>query len=105
MSRHEAVMLGTLAVAIIVILWVLERRNKNSKSPINLDDLIIGDDGKVSKAAFVMFGSFVVTSWVVVFQVLNKTLTDTTFSAYVLAWVAPVVTKLIRGQVAEAPKP
>ena len=96
-SLHDGVMGGILGIVILLIVWVLERRSKNAVSKINLDDLLIGDDGKISKAAFVMHGSFVVTSWVMVYQTLNKTLTDASFGLYVAAWVAPTVTKLIKG--------
>jgi len=44
-----------------------------------------------------MGGSFIVTSWIVIFQTLNKTLSDLTFAAYVGAWVVPAVTVLIKG--------
>jgi hypothetical protein len=96
-TAHEIVMIGVLAISIVAILWLLERRNKSAASKIHLDDLLIGQDGKASKAAFVMGGSFIVTTWVIIFQTLNKTLTDTTFAAYVGAWVLPAVTALIKG--------
>ena len=97
MTQHEWIMIGVLGFVILGILWSLERRNKDRASRIHLDDLLIGTDGKVSKAAFVMHGSFVVTTWIVVFQTLNKTLTDTTFAAYVGVWVVPAVTALVKG--------
>lgn len=96
-SYHDMIMVGILGIVILIILWSLERRNKNSRSKINLDDLLIGDDGRASKAAFVMHGSFVVTSWVIIYQALNKSLSDLTFAAYVGAWVVPAVAKLIKG--------
>jgi hypothetical protein len=96
-TYHDMVMVCALAIVILIILWSLERRNKNHGSKINLDDLLLGDDGKASKAAFVMHGSFVVTTWVIVYETLNKALTDFTFGLYCASWVAPAVTKLIGG--------
>lgn len=96
-DRHDMLMLAVLGLVLLFILWVLERRNKSTTSRISLDDLLVGDDGKLSKAAFVMHGSFIVTTWVVVFQTLNKSLTDLTFGLYVASWVTPAVTKLIKG--------
>jgi hypothetical protein len=96
-GRHEIIMVAILGIAILSILWILERRNKSTQSKIHLDDLLIGTDGKASKAAFVMGGSFVVTTWVVIFQTLNKTLSDLTFAAYIGAWVVPATTILIKG--------
>lgn len=96
-SYHDAIMVGVLGVVLLCILWSLERRSKDKKSRINLDDLLIGDDGKASKAAFVMHGSFVVTSWIVIYQTLNKSISDITFAAYVGAWVVPAVSRIIKG--------
>jgi hypothetical protein len=94
---REHIMLTGLALVCLSLVWGLHRRSISRSSHISLDDLLIGDDGKISKAAAVMNGSFLVTSWVIVFQTMNKTLTDITFSAYVAAWVIPSVTKLIKG--------
>jgi hypothetical protein len=94
---HEYLLLGVLGVCALSLLWGLIRRSHNPASHINLDDLLVGDDGKVSKAAAVMMGSFAVTSWVVVFQTINHSITDTTFGLYVASWVAPTVTRLIKG--------
>jgi len=87
-----------LALIALLVMRALMRRNKDEKSLISLDDLLVGDDGKLSKAASVMFGAFLLTSWVILYQTLNKTLTDVTFAAYLTAWVAPAVTKLITGR-------
>jgi hypothetical protein len=95
-SYHDIVMAGTLGIILLLLGWLLERRNNDTKSKINLDELLIGDDGKMSKAALVMFGSFVVTSWVIVYQSLMKTLTDITYAAYLTAWVAPAVARIIK---------
>lgn len=94
-GRHGMILV--LALAVLLIMWALERRNKNAHSNISLDDLLIGDDGKMSKAAAVMFGSFALTTWVVVYLTINDKLTDLIFGAYLAAWVAPSVTKLIKG--------
>jgi len=87
-----------LALIALLVMRALMRRSKDDKSLISLDDLLVGDDGKLSKAASVMFGAFLLTSWVILYQTLNKTLTDVTFAAYLAAWVAPTVTKLITGR-------
>jgi hypothetical protein len=96
-SWHDALMLAILALVLLLVVRSIDRRNKSQASKLNLDDLLLGSDGKASKAAFVMGGSFLVTSWIVIFQTLNKTLSDLTFAAYVGAWVVPAVTVLIKG--------
>lgn len=90
-------MIAVLAVTVLSILWALERRSRNTRSKIALDDLLIGDDGRMSKAAAVMFGSFAMTTWVVVYLTINGKLTEGYFAAYIAAWVAPAVAKIIKG--------
>lgn len=96
-AHHKALMIAALVLGALIVTWSLERRNRSARSPINLDDLLLGDDGKASKAAIVMHGSFLITSWVVIYQTLNDKLSDATFGLYVGAWVLPTVTKLIKG--------
>lgn len=94
-GRHGMILV--LALAVLLIMWALERRNKSAHSQISLDDLLIGDDGKMSKAATVMFGSFALTTWVVVYLTINDKLTDIIFGAYLTAWVFPVVANILKG--------
>lgn len=98
LDGHELVLVGVLLLIVLFILRSLEIRSKSRQSQFFVDDLLIGPDGKASKAAIVMFGSFVLTSWVIIFQTLSKTLTDLTFAAYVTAWVVPAVTNAITNQ-------
>lgn len=90
-------MYAILACAVLAILWSLERRSKSSLSKFHFDDLLLDENGKTSKAAAVMFGSFVVTTWVIVFLAVNEKLTEGYFGAYIAAWVAPVVANIIKG--------
>lgn len=94
-GRH--IMFAILACAVLGILWSLERRSRSDKSHFHFDDLLLDDNGKTSKAACVMFGSFVVTTWCIVFLAVNEKLTEGYFGAYLTAWVAPVVANIIKG--------
>jgi uncharacterized membrane protein len=98
LNFHEFVLLGVLGLSILALIVALHRRSRNPNSRISIDDLLLGSDGRMSKSAAVMFGSFLVTSWVVVFQTLNKTISDITFAAYITAWVVPTVAVLIKTQ-------
>jgi hypothetical protein len=98
MEQHEVLMLGIFFLAVLMLMRGLLNRSKSGASKINIDDLLIGVDGKISKAAAVMMGSFFVTSWVVMYQALNHSLTDVTFGAYIAAWVVPTVAAIIKGQ-------
>lgn len=90
-----AALLGLGAVGIGVGLLLANRAPSN---PVSLIDLLLGDDGRASKAAFVMFGAFTLSTWVIVYLTLNDKLTEGFFTIYVSAWVAPTVTRLIVGR-------
>lgn len=90
-------MIGILAIVVLLIIWTLIRRSRSATSGIDLDDLLLGDDGKVSKAAAVMFGAFGLTTWVIIYLTINDKLSDSYFTAYLAAWVAPTVARIIKG--------
>lgn len=92
---YKVLMLAVLAVLLVVAVISLRRRDRCSTSPIKLEDLLIGEDGKLSKAAAVMMGSFLLTSWAIAYLAINDKLTEGIFGAYLAAWVAPTVTRLI----------
>ena len=83
-----------LALGLLAIFLSLRRQ---SKSPNNyrITDLLLGEDGKASPSRHVLFGSFFITSWVVVWGALSGHLSDMEFTAYVAAWVAPAVSVII----------
>lgn len=89
-----------LLLAALLLLRSLLIKSRDDDSPIDLDDLLLerGPDGtkQISKIAAVMFASFVVTSWVLIYQTLSGTLSDVTYGAYLAAWVAPMVTAIIK---------
>lgn len=95
LSYQQALFIVTTLVIVLVIWKTLIRRDRAAASQINLEDWLLGDDGRLSKAAGVMMGAFVTTTWVVLFQAYKGQLTDTIFGAYIAAWVAPTVTRLI----------
>lgn len=94
---HRTGMVAILAIITLIIAWTVERRSRNPVSKISLDDLLLGDDGKISKAACVMFGSFALTTWAIVYLTLSDKLTEGYFGAYIAAWVAPVIAKILKG--------
>lgn len=94
-GRH--IMFAILACAVLLILWSLERRSRSNESKFHFDDLLLDENGRTSKPACVMFGSFVVTTWCIVYLAANDKLTEGYFGAYLTAWVAPVVAVIIKG--------
>ncbi len=95
MNSH-IVLIAVLAIALLVVLFSLLRRDRNAHSAIDLEDLLIGEDGKVSKAACVMLGSFLMTTWVIVYLTYTGKLTEGYFTAYLATWVAPTVARLFK---------
>ena len=77
------------------IVWSLLKRDRSNSSRLNLDDLLLGDDGKISKAAAVMLGAFIATTWMMVYLTLQGKMTEGYLGIYVAAWIAPTVTRLV----------
>ena len=88
-------MLIALLALLLFIFFSLRAQSRNRSSQISLDDLLLGDDGKMSKGAAVMFGSFFLTSWIMVHLTITEHITEGYFTAYLAAWVAPSVVRLI----------
>ncbi len=91
-----------LCITILVVIWGLLRRSKLIESRLDLDDLLLGDDGKLSKAASVLLGSFCLTSWIMVYLTLTGKMTEGYFTSFAGIWVIPTVTKLIMNRPAPA---
>jgi sterol desaturase/sphingolipid hydroxylase (fatty acid hydroxylase superfamily) len=96
-SGVQSLMAAVLFAIVIAIFWTLSHRNRSATSKIDLDDLLIGEDGRMSKSAVVMFGSFALTTWLMVYLALSGLMTEGYFMAYGTLWIAPAVTKLIKG--------
>lgn len=103
MSYQQYALIGALLIILLSILRAIHRRDKDTGSAINLEDLLLGDDGRLSKAAIVMLGSFALTSWVIVYLTLSDKLTEGYFAAYGGFWIAPVVVRLFKSGQADAP--
>jgi hypothetical protein len=84
----------TLVVIIIRVLWT---RDKDEASKVCFDDLLLDPDGRMSKSAIVMFGSFGMTTWLMVFLALSDKMSEGYLTIYGGLWIIPSVTKLIKG--------
>lgn len=92
---QKAALIVALLIVVLLIARALLRSNQSGASQINLEDLLIGEDGKTSKAAAVMFGAFALSTWIMVNLTITGRLTEGYFTAYLGAWVAPTVARLI----------
>jgi hypothetical protein len=95
LAKILAVM-GLLLIVIMVVrtLW---NRDKCDESRISFDDLLLDADGRMSKSAIVMFGSFGMTTWLMVFLALSDKMSEGYLTIYGGLWIIPSVTKLIKG--------
>lgn len=87
-----------LIVALLVALAVmvsLRRMHNDPSSTFDLRDLLM-ENGRVSKAAAVMMGSFAATTWFFVYYAITGRMTEGYFALYTAAWIAPVVARLIK---------
>jgi hypothetical protein len=98
MNLTKLLMTVALILVIVAIVYILMKRDRSSSSRINLEDLLLGEDNKVSKAAAVMLGSFAMTTWLMVYLALGAKMTEGYFTIYCGAWIIPTVTKLITGR-------
>jgi len=87
----------SLIAAIFFIARFLRKYQADKDYPdFDLTDLIV-ENGKVSNIACAMLGSFLLTSWVIVYLTLNNRVTENYLTIYVGAWVAPIIAKLLKG--------
>lgn len=88
---HKLVFTLGLFVVVMVFVRGLIASSRNGASPIKLDHLLLDDQGRMSKPAVVLFGSFIVTSWVIVQLMWTDKLTEGYFGTYCLTWVGPTL--------------
>lgn len=85
-----------LLLIVILIGLLMYKRWKNNDSEINLDDLLM-ENGRMSKISVVFLGSWVFSTWLMVFLTLKDKMTEGLFLAYGGLWIAPIVARIVRG--------
>ena len=93
--NEKILLLFLLVTVILFTVRALVIKDKDDKSQFRLEDLLLGDDGRASKGAAVLFGAFAMTTWMMVYLALTGKMTEGYFGLYVAAWVAPTLTRLI----------
>jgi hypothetical protein len=93
---HEKVIaIVVLSTVVGGILRSLIARDKDKDSKVSFDDLLLDPDGRMSKSAVVMYGSFLMTTWMMIYLTMTGKVTETYFGIYGAFWITPSVTKLI----------
>jgi hypothetical protein len=97
-------MIIVLTIVALLLLWGLRRRSADASSQINLDDFLLGDDGKVSTAKFVLLGSFGLNCWLIIWLTLHDKMDHEYLYAFSGVYAIPSVAKILKGNVSEPPK-
>ena len=84
---------GALLIVALAVAWSIYRAHRSPQYTFNFFDLLM-EGGRVSRIACAFMTTLLVTSWVVVRVTLDGKLDSVIFSAYLAAWVAPIVAKL-----------
>lgn len=75
-----------LAVVIFFLLVILYVWHKDSKSKLDLKDLIC-KDGHIDEKKFVRFGAWIVSTWGFVYLIVDERFSEWYFAGYMAAWV------------------
>jgi hypothetical protein len=87
--------LSMVLVLVSLLIWrSLAKRDRSTASRLNFDDLLLGEDGRMSKAAVVMLGAFAMTTWLMIYLALTDHMSEGYLVIYVGAWITPTVAKL-----------
>lgn len=81
---------AVLMVCILIIGWSFYRAHRDPRIDFNLLDLLLEND-RVSKKSVLVMGAFAASTWIVIRLTLDGKLTEGYFTAYMAAWVAPMI--------------
>lgn len=84
---------GGLLILAMMVAWSFYRAHRNPQFTFNVFDLIM-ENGRVSRIACAFMATLLVTSWVIVRLTVEGKLTEGLFTAYVAAWVMPIIAKM-----------
>lgn len=84
--------LMVVGLALALALYI---RHKSGCSKLCLDDLLMGEDGRMSKAAFLMMGAFAMTTWLMIYLALTGKMSEGYLTIYGGLWIGPTVVRLI----------
>lgn len=87
----------SLAIGVFLLVVMLWRFHTNSRADFDITDLIKEND-RVSKIAFAWVICLLATTWVIMHLALKDRLTEGYFAAYLLAWVGPLISKILWGK-------
>ncbi len=84
---------AALLIFTLLLVWSFICAHRDPNFKLDLFDLVM-ENGRLSRTAFAFMVTLLVTSWVMIYLTLDGSLTDILFSAYLAAWVAPIVARM-----------
>jgi uncharacterized membrane protein YcaP (DUF421 family) len=87
MHVSMSIVLAMVVVFLIAILYIWHR---DSKSQVDLTDLICRD-GKLDEKKFTRLGAWIVSTWGFVYLMLDGKFTEWYFTGYMAIWVGNVI--------------
>ena len=95
-AHFDGALAGFLLVALGALAVLLRFHADPARQNFDLSDLWM-ENGRVSKISVFIVGAFLVTSWVIVHLTFADKMTEGYFTIYVGAWIAPIITRIIKG--------
>ena len=89
-SKMHISMSVVLGIIILFLLTLLYVWHKDTKSKVNLTDLIC-KDGALDEKKFTRFGAWIVSTWGFVYLMLDNKFTEWYFTGYMAIWVGNAI--------------
>ena len=89
-SKTHVGMGAVLALVILFLLIILYVWHKDSKSKIDLKDLIT-KDGHIDEKKFTRLGAWIVSTWGFVYMIVDGKFTEWYFTGYMAIWVGNAI--------------
>ena len=93
------IIFALVVVLAALLIWRTLRTLHTQDNAYNLQDLLM-ENGKASRLAHVMMGSFAATTWFFIYYALAGKMTEGYFGLYAAAWITPIVARFIGGNIA-----
>lgn len=96
--------IGLLVAIACVAVSMWKFHKDNSRPDFDMSDLLM-ENGRLSKLAVVLMGSYMMTSWVIVHLTITDKLTEGYLTVYCTAWVVPTLAKMLGIKISEPAAP
>ncbi len=103
MINIDRTMLGILGIVILVAVFIAIRAHRNPRGPIDLADLVLGHDGRISKSAVLLMSGYAFCLWLMGYLAVNDKMTEGYFTVFGGLAIAPFIAQLLKSEPAPEP--